>query len=147
MITSEMRALIERNTIGFVATVTPEGAPAVSPKGTSVVLDATTLLFSNIRSPGTIRNIAANPAIEINFLDVLARKACRLKGRASYFPRSEPRFAEYFPHFKRWESLMPMMLGIVRVDVSSAGIIHSPVYDLGASEADLVAQWRAYYAG
>jgi predicted pyridoxine 5'-phosphate oxidase superfamily flavin-nucleotide-binding protein len=147
MITDEMRTLIERNTIGFFATITPEGAPAVSPKGTTVVLDPGTLLFSNIRSPGTVRNITANPAIEVNFLDVLARKACRLKGRATYVPRSEPRYAEYLPHFNRWESLQPMMRGIVRVDVSSAEMIRSPVYDLGAEEADLVAQWRAYYSG
>jgi len=147
MITSEMRDLIERNTIGFVATVTPENAPAVSPKGTTVVADASTLLFSNIRSPGTIRNIAANPAIEINFLDVLARKACRVRGRATYFPRGEPRFAAYLPQFSRWESLVPMMHGIVRVDLSSAEIVHSPVYDLGTTEAELIAQWRAYYSG
>lgn len=147
MITPEMRSLIERNTIGFVATVTPEGAPAVSPKGTTVVLDTATLLFSNIRSPGTVRNIAANPAIEINFLDVLARKACRVKGRATYVPKGEPRFAEYLPHFARWDTLVPMMRGIVRVDLSSAQMIRSPVYDLGATEAELIAQWRAYYSG
>lgn len=147
MITSEMQKLIERNTIGFVATVTPDGAPAVSPKGTSVVLDGATVLFSNIRSPGTIRNIAANPAVELNFFDILARKACRLRGRATYLPRGEPRFAEYLPHFNRWESLVPMMHGIMRVDVSSAQMIKSPVYDLGASETELIEQWRAYYAG
>jgi len=147
MITSEMRTLIERNTIGFVATVTPDGAPAVSPKGTSVVLDETTLLFSNIRSPGTVRNIRANPAVEINFLDVLSRKACRITGRAAYFPHGEAGFAEYLPHFSRWESLVPMMRGIVRVDVSAAHIIRSPVYDLGAVEAEVIAQWRAHFAG
>ncbi|MGE0768718.1 MAG: pyridoxamine 5'-phosphate oxidase family protein [Hyphomicrobiaceae bacterium] len=146
MITPQMRSLIERNTIGFVATVTPEGAPAVSPKGTSVVLDPATLLFSNIRSPGTVRNISANPAVEINFLDVLSRKACRLRGRASYIPRDEARYAEYLPHFVRWESLVPLMRGIVRVDVSSAELIRSPVYDMGADEAGLIAQWRAYYS-
>jgi predicted pyridoxine 5'-phosphate oxidase superfamily flavin-nucleotide-binding protein len=147
MITAEMQSIIERNTIGFVATVTPEGEPAVSPNGTTIVLDAATLLFSDIRSPGTVRNIRANPAVEINFLDVLSRKACRLKGRASYIPRGEPRFAEYLPQFSRWESLVPMMRGLVRIDVASATLIRSPVYDTGATEAELVAQWRAYYGG
>jgi len=147
MITDEMKAIIERNSIGFFATVTPFGEPAVSPKGTSLVLDEATVLFSNLRSPGTLRNIKANPAIEANFLDVLSRKACRIKGRASYAARGDAKFAELIPHFNRWESLQPMMHGIVRIDVSSAHLIRSPVYDLGATEADLVTQWRAYYGG
>jgi hypothetical protein len=37
---------------GFVATVTPEARPAVSAKGTFLVLDAETIAFGEIRSPG-----------------------------------------------------------------------------------------------
>ena len=60
MITARMRRLIEENTIGFVATVTPDGAPSVSPKGTMVVLDDAHVAFADIRSPQTVRNIRAN---------------------------------------------------------------------------------------
>jgi uncharacterized protein len=57
MITAEMRPLIERNPIGLVATVTPDGKTAICPKGTTVVVDAATIVFGDIRSPNTIRNI------------------------------------------------------------------------------------------
>ena len=40
-----MVKLIEENTIGLVATVTPDGFPAVSPKATMIVLDGTHIAF------------------------------------------------------------------------------------------------------
>jgi len=41
--------------------------------GTFVVLDDRTIAFGEIRSPGTIRNLRANPRIEVNFVDVFVR--------------------------------------------------------------------------
>ena len=84
MLTSEMRTLICENTIGLVATVTPEGKPAVSPKATSVVLSPSEIAFLDIRSPKTRQNIKANPNVELNYVDVFRRKACRLTGVATY---------------------------------------------------------------
>ena len=74
MITSEMRTLICENTIGLVATVTPGGKPAVSPKATSVVLSPSEIAFLDIRSPKTRQNIKANPNVELNYVDVYAVK-------------------------------------------------------------------------
>ena len=45
MLTRTMVKLIEENTIGLVATVTPDGFPAVSPKATMIVLDVTHIAF------------------------------------------------------------------------------------------------------
>lgn len=146
MITPMMRHLIERNTVGFVATVTPEGKPAVSPKGTSVVLGEKTVAFGDLRSPGTARNLARNPAVEINYLDVLSRKAVRLSGTARYIARGLGEFGELLPHFEAWSALVPRFRGIVAVDVEAARIIVSPAYDIGAAEDELRRHWSKYYA-
>ena len=81
-LTAPMRTLIESYSAGAVATVNADGTPAVSPKATFVVIDAGCLAFGNIRSPGTITNIRACPDVEVNFIDVLTRRAVRVKGRA-----------------------------------------------------------------
>lgn len=146
MITPEMRQLIERNTVGFVATVTPEGKPAVSPKGTSVVLDEKTMAIGELRSPGTLCNIRANPAVEINYLDVLSRKAVRLSGTARYVERATEEFVQLAPCFQAWSTLVPRLRGIFLVDVTAAQLILSPVYDIGAHEDDLRRHWSAYYS-
>jgi len=57
MLNAEMTTLIKQNTIGCVATVTTDGRPAVSPKGTFIVVDDTTIAFSHIRSRNTVNNI------------------------------------------------------------------------------------------
>jgi predicted pyridoxine 5'-phosphate oxidase superfamily flavin-nucleotide-binding protein len=65
----------EEQRLGFVATAAPDGTPNVSPQGTFVVLDNRTIAFGEIRSPGTIRNLRANPRTEVNFVNVFVRKS------------------------------------------------------------------------
>jgi len=145
MITAEMRQLIEENTIGLVAMVTPDGAPAVSPKGTMVVLDETRVAFSDIRSPQTARNIGINPAVELNFIDVFRRKACRLTGRAIYIALGDAGCDDLLPHFQKWDTLVGRMRGFVVVEVTRAQVLKSPIYDVGATEEELRQQWLAHY--
>ncbi len=77
---SFMKNVVENNSIGFYATIDLSGAPCVSPKGTSVVIDEETIAFGNIRSPNTVQNILSNPNMEVNFVDVLSRKGFRARG-------------------------------------------------------------------
>ena len=83
-ITEWMKEVVDNNSIGFYATVDEHGAPCVSPKGTSVMLDEDTIAFGHIRSANTVANIMANPKIEVNFVDVLTRRGFRAKGNAYY---------------------------------------------------------------
>ena len=100
MITEPIRRIIEENTIGLVATVAPDGSPAVSPKATMVIVDERTIAFSDLRSPQTVRNIRLNPAVELNFIDVFSRKAARVKGHATYYEKGSARYLERWvgPH-------------------------------------------------
>ena len=140
-----MRRIIEENTIGLVATVTPDGFPRVSPKGTMRVLGETRIGFADLRSPETVRNIAANPSVEVSFIDVFRRQGCRLRGTARYHARPSDGYRELAPQFETWGALMERARGIVTVDVSEARLLRSPIYDIGAHEADLVRQWLATY--
>ena len=67
-----------------VATTNEDGTPAVSPKAIFVVVGEPRIAFGNIRSPGTAANIRSRPDVEVNFIDVLARRVVRVKiGRRS----------------------------------------------------------------
>ena len=145
MITQEMAALIRTNTIAMVATVTPEGRPAVSPKATVVVLDKTHIAFTNLRSPGTLHNISVNPAVELNFIDVFRRKAVRLAGQASYTSRGSDRYNVLLPQLAFWSDYEPRMRGVFEVTVEKAEMVLSPAYDRGARECDLVDEWFERY--
>ena len=145
MLTPEMTALIRENTLALVATVTPEGEPAVSPKATVVVLGPARLAFSDLRSPGTKRNLATNPACELAFVDVFRRKAVRVRGQGLYHARGTAAFEALMPHFAAWDDLQPRMHGIFDIAVTHAETVLSPAYDVGAEEAALAAEWLARY--
>ena len=89
MLTERMQILVRAHPAGMVATVNEDGTPAVSPKGTFVVLSSESLAFGNIRSPGTIRNLWRRPEIEVCFLDVLERVAVRIRGVATIKRRAD----------------------------------------------------------
>jgi hypothetical protein len=145
ILTDDMKRVISEQRLGFVATVDADGTPNLSPKGTMTVLDDDTILFSNLRSPQTRRNLEANPAVEINFVDPIARKGYRFKGTATYVPRGEDGFDELLLHFEHWGDLTPNMKGIFKVSVSRALPIASPAYDVGATETELRRHWMAHY--
>jgi len=82
MIDADMQAVIESARLCFVATVTPEGRPNLSPKGTIRVWDDAHLFFLDIASPGTRANLERNPWMEINVVDQISRRGYRFFGRA-----------------------------------------------------------------
>ena len=145
MLTKEMEKLIKENTIGLVATVTPDGYPAVSPKATTIVLDSTHLAFIDLRSPKTKRNIKANPFVELNYIDVFRRQACRIKGKATYIERDDKKFDGLSKNFTAWSSLFEKAKGVFVVEILNAQKILSPAYDDGADEELLKSEWLAKY--
>ena len=145
MLTSEMKSLISENTIGLVATVTPEGKPAVSPKATSIVLSPSEIAFLDIRSPKTRRNIKANPNVELNYVDVFRRKACRLTGVATYVGPKSKEFPILQKNFQEFDYLLDGVNGIFHVTISKAQLILSPAYDHGAREEVLKKDWLEKY--
>ena len=79
-----MRAVIAAQRLCFAATVTPDGRPNLSPKGTIRVWDDQHLFFCDIASPGTRANLLAHPWIEVNIVDTASRRGYRFLGR---YPR------------------------------------------------------------
>jgi MOSC domain-containing protein YiiM len=79
---ADMRAVVESAHLAFVATVTKDGQPNLSPKGTIRVLDDRRLFFLDIASPQTRKNIQYNPWMEINVVDIFSRRGYRFFGSA-----------------------------------------------------------------
>jgi uncharacterized protein len=144
ILTDDMRRVVEEQRLGFVATVCPDGTPNVSPKGTTAVWDDNHLVFADIRSPRTVTNLRANPAVEINVVDPLVRKGYRFKGTAEVLSEG-PRFEEIVAFFRQRGSQSPIR-AVVLVRVECALQLISPAYDGGATEAEVRAQWQRYWA-
>ena len=79
-LTPDMRAVIQAAHLCFAATVSPEGMPNLSPKGSIRVWDDQHLFFLDIASPGTRANLQARPWMELNVVDQLSRRGYRFFG-------------------------------------------------------------------
>jgi predicted pyridoxine 5'-phosphate oxidase superfamily flavin-nucleotide-binding protein len=145
ILTDEMQRLVRAMRLGYTATVCPDGTPNLSPKGTIHVWDGDHLVFADIRSPGTLRNLRQNPAIEINIVDPFARKGFRFKGIATIHAPNEACFADLLAFFRE-RGTTNTIRAIVLVRVTRALPVSSPAYDSGANEAELRDRWAAYYA-
>jgi uncharacterized protein len=143
MLTPDMKRLIEEQRLGFVATAAFDGTPNVSPKGTFAVLDDRTIAFSEIRSPGTIRNLRANPRIEVNFVDPFVRKGYRFAGTATVVERGEAAFDTLLPNLR--SALSARIRAIVTIAVTKALPLTSPAYDDGKSEPELRRAWTTRF--
>ncbi|MEM1298290.1 MAG: pyridoxamine 5'-phosphate oxidase family protein [Pseudomonadota bacterium] len=138
MISTALQEFVNEWRLGHLATVGPEG-PNVSPKGTFQSLDASRIAFAELRSPNTMANLAQDPRVEVNIVDVFARKGARFRGTAGFHPIDSPGAGALRQH---WIDLFgaPLMArcsGFVVIDVTSAKPLTTPAYDVGATERQL----------
>jgi hypothetical protein len=139
----EIRNFVNFQKLGYVATVSSDGTPNLSPKGTIVILDDSRLVFANIRSPQTIENLTKNPSIEINVIDPFSRMGYRFKGMANVLSDGSD-FKKILDYFEK-KGIKSKISDIIIVDVKSFSKITSPSYDLGLKKDDLVEKWKQYY--
>ncbi|MBV9515812.1 MAG: pyridoxamine 5'-phosphate oxidase family protein [Mycobacteriaceae bacterium] len=142
----EMQKLVLEQRLGFVATVTEDGRPNVSPKGTTTIWDDERLMFADVTSPGTVANLAANPHVEVNVVDPILRKGFRFKGTATVHESGEM-FERGIRILRGRGSALDMdrIRSIVVIDVTSAAPLISPIYDNGVAEETVVSRWLSYY--
>jgi len=136
-LTADMKRVVREQRLGFVATVNADGTPNVSPKATFIVLDDAKIGFGDIRSPGTLRNLKSNPAVEVNFVDPFARKGYRFAGMATVVERGAPGFDHLLGRFEECGITVSRLRALVMIDVRKALPLISPAYDRGITESEL----------
>jgi uncharacterized protein len=142
-----MRRVISEQSLGFVATVCPDGTANLSPKGTLRVLDDEHLVFLDLRSPGTMRNLESNPSVEVNVVDPILRKGYRFKGSARTVAVGEELDGILDFYGRKTEAERRRVRAAVVIEVTDAAPLISPAYDLGASEEEVAARWRQHHLG
>jgi hypothetical protein len=141
-----MQRVVLEQRLGFVATVTPDGRPNLSPKGTTTVLDDHRLVFADVASPGTVANLAVNPEVEVNVVDPIVRKGYRFRGRATVHTAGAEFDAGLAALRSRGSTLTAdRVRSVVVIDVAEAAPLVSPAYDGGADEAEIVERWLRHY--
>ena len=143
LISSEIRNFVNYQKLGYVATVSADNTPNLSPKGTIIAIDESHLAFADIRSPQTIENLRQNSSIEINVVDPIHRKGFRFKGNGNITDKGK-QFEDILEQYKK-NGIKSKINAIVIVTVDTLHEVTSPSYDLGITEDELVLKWKKYY--
>ena len=143
-ISEEIKNFVNSQKLGYVATVSNDGTPNLSPKGTIVVMNESTLVFADIRSPQTIQNLQNNPSVEINVVDPFQRLGYRFKGECKIINEG-PEFDKILYYYAN-VGIKSKINSVVIVDVESMSEVTSPSYDLGVTKDELVSKWKKYYS-
>ena len=143
VISNKIRSFVNFQKLGYVATVSSDNSPNLSPKGTIIVIDESHLAFADIRSPQTIENLRHNSSIEINVVDPIRRKGFRFMGEGQIISEGT-QFSEILEQYKR-NGIKSKINAIVVVTVNKLSEVISPSYDLGMKEDELVSKWKKYY--
>jgi uncharacterized protein len=145
-LSDQMKRVVREQRLGFVATVTPDGRPNLSPKGTTRVWDDERLFFADIASPGTVANLHANPHVEVNIVDPILRKGFRFRGTATVYTDGDT--------YNRGVQMLrdqgstanrERVHSIVVIAVTEAAELISPAYDDGATEQVVSDNWLSHY--
>jgi predicted pyridoxine 5'-phosphate oxidase superfamily flavin-nucleotide-binding protein len=128
LFTDDVRRIVKETRLCFAATVNADGTPNLSPKSSLMVYDADHLAFANIASPGTVRNLRRNPAIEINAIDIFARRGYRFKGTAEIKAEGTPEYDFVATAFWGDNGKLFPIHEVVKVLVSRVAPIVSPAY-------------------
>ena len=143
VITSEIKTFLNSQKLGYVATVSSDGKPNISPKGTIIAWSDNLLAFANIRSPDTVMNLQNNPFVEINVIDPLSRKGYLFIGTAKII-KNTPLYVKILNHY-RTNGIKSPINSIVIVDISSVSEVTSPLYDLGQTEEEIKLKWKLFF--
>ncbi|MCY4560490.1 MAG: pyridoxamine 5'-phosphate oxidase family protein [Chloroflexi bacterium] len=148
ILTDDMKRALTEQRLIFVATVCPDGTPNLSPKATTMIWDDDHILFTDLASPGTMRNLQHNPSIEINVVDQFARKGYRFKGAVAVHSGDELE-ATVKERMRNGASnvtgLADSVRAVVLIRIEQALPLVSPGYWGGATEADTRRNWEDYW--
>ena len=104
--------------MAWVATATREGVPNVTPKGSVRVLDDQHVIFADLFSLKTRRNLEQNPRVAVTVIDAATHKGYQIKGTAELVS-SGPLYDQMAEQMKQLAPTLPPPMYVVKIAVDS----------------------------
>lgn len=134
MITEDIKKYIGQSVLCWLATVSKEGIPNVSPKEIFTWLDEEHLIIANIASPKSIKNIKSNPNVCISFIDILVQKGYKLVGKAKIIKKSDVLFEKEVKKLKLMAGEAFPISALIKIKITKIAPILAPSYLLYPNE-------------
>jgi len=103
--------------VGWIATASKDGMPNVAVKGSLRVLDDGHLVFADIYSVKTRKNLEENPKVAVMVADIATREGFLLKGTAELLTEGTA-YEQVIEELKKVPRKMPKPKYAVRISVT-----------------------------
>lgn len=128
MLTPDIKKYIDQSVLCWLATVSKDGIPNVSPKEIFTYLDGEHIGIAHIASPNSIRNIKINPNVCVSFVDIFVQKGYKLVGQAEIISKTAPIFkVEAAKILKMAGAAFPVQ-ALLKIKVTKTAPILAPSY-------------------
>lgn len=134
----------ENAVLCWLATVDSKNRPNVSPKEIYAEVGGNRLLIADIASARSVRNIRANPAVCVSFIDVFLQRGQKLEGQAEVIAADHPDFPTIA------QPLLDMVAGaftirhVISVQIERRSKIVAPSYIFYPERSEAELQGNAY---
>ncbi len=116
---------IDESVLCWLATISADGVPNVTPKQIFTHHDDT-LLIAHIASANTVANIQANPNVCVSMVEVFAKRGFKYVGTAEYFDAESAEYQELAPKLTEIAGPDFPVLGVIQVRIDVIEAIMSP---------------------
>lgn len=140
MLTPDIQDAAARSVLCWLATVSADGQPNVSPKEIFVVYDDAHVVLANIASPTSVRNIEAHPQVCLSFIDIFVQKGYKLTGLARHVRRAESEFAQWVEPLRAKAGPRFPIHSVLVVQITGVEPIVAPSYRLFPSDTTEASQ-------
>ena len=129
-LTTEIKQYMDKSVLCWLATVSLDSIPNVSPKEIFTYYGAEHIIIANIASPQSVLNIKTNKNVCISFIDILIQKGFQIKGSAEIIKKTDLEFLEMEKVLlKMTEGKFPFIT-IIKVTIKQVKPIIAPKYVL-----------------
>lgn len=91
-VNENLRSELNNAVLCWLATVSREGVPNVTPKEIFTLSGRDRILIADIASPVSVRNIEDNPIVCVSFIDIFRQRGYKIVGLARIIERSNASF-------------------------------------------------------
>lgn len=126
----EIKAMLERSVLCWMATCSLDLEPNVSPKEIFTLYGDKDILVANIASPRTMRNLRENPNVSLSFIDILVQKGFQIKGVGEIVEKGDPEFEELAKPLKYLAGALFPFRSLFKITAKSSRPIVAPRYIL-----------------
>lgn len=120
----------DKSVLCWLATVSADLVPNVSPKEIFSLVDEDLLLIANIASPQSEQNILTNENVCVSFVDVFEQRGFKIIGKAKIIDASDPNWETYLAKLRELADERFPIKNIFAIQITQTAKIQAPSYFL-----------------